>query len=446
MDFIQHLAQQYAAAMQAFRRDLHAYPELGWLEYRTTSKVAELFQNLGYDVVMGKDAIHAHSRLTPPSSDICARHKARAIIQGALPKLVERMGDGLTGLWVDIPLGHEPHTESTGPLLAFRFDMDANNVEESHQPEHMPMQCNFVSHNGGIMHACGHDGHTALGVGLGLALHELRQEQKKGAFPHLQGTIRLIFQPAEEIGQGAKAMLAAGAMQDVHEVYGIHIGIQAQKSGLLIGGTTHFLANTTFEVLFEGQAAHSGLAPQEGRNALLAATTAIQGMHSIARHGQGETRINIGQLEVQGAPNVVPCKAFLVGETRAIESHINAWMTEEAQRICQGAAHMWGCEATFTSIGSCLNGFSDISLAEEVCNLAKNMSCFDTCKSSEKFMASEDFTWFLDAVQKQGGQGTFIQLGAHLAGGHHSHGFDFDEGCLSHGLELLLSIINHKLG
>ncbi len=446
MDSIQYLVQQWTQAMQAFRRDIHAFPELGWLEYRTTSKVAELFMGLGYDIVLGAEAIHAHSRLTPPSSDKCARHKARAIIQGAQPALVERMGDGLTGLWVDIPLGDDSHGAPTGPLIAFRFDMDANSVEESHEPEHVPMEQGFVSHNGAIMHACGHDGHVAMGIGLGLALHAWRQKHTELGLPPLHGTVRLIFQPAEEIGQGAKAMLAAGAIQEVQEVYGIHIGIQAQRPELLIAGTTHFLANTTFEVLFEGKAAHSGLAPQEGRNALLAATTAVQGMHSISRHGQGETRINVGQFEVQGAPNVVPCKAFLVGETRAVHCPINTWMTEEAQRICEGAAHMWGCTAHFTVVGSCINGFSDIALAKEVCDIAQTMPCFDTCLPTEKFMASEDFTWFLDAVQKQGGQGTFIQLGAKLASGHHSQAFDFDEGTLSRGLELLLRIIQKKLG
>ncbi len=447
MSIISSLLQRFAPQIIAFRRDIHAYPELGWLEYRTTSKIAELFQSLGYEVMLGERAIHAPSRLTPPSPDLCARHKARAIIQGARPNLVECMGDGLTGLWVDITFGKKntdapPHvtTQPEQPVLAFRFDMDANGIEESTAPEHMPVAQGFASQNGAVMHACGHDGHVAMGVGLGLALHALAQEGTD-----LQGTVRLIFQPAEEIGQGAKAMVAAGVMQSVQEVYGIHVGIQAQKPGTLIGGTTHFLANTTFEVTFEGQSAHSGLAPQEGRNALLAATTAIQGMHSIARHGKGETRINIGQLEVHGAPNVVPCKAFLVGETRAVHAHINGWMMEEVQRICQGAAHMWGCSYEFRPIGACVNGFSHVALAEQVCEVAQNMPCFETIVSSEKFMASEDFTWFLEEVQKNGGQGTFIQLGVSLCGGHHNSSFDFDEAALLRGVELLLRIIDNKL-
>ncbi len=435
MQGVTAIIQQITAQTVAFRRDLHSFPELAWLEYRTTSKIAELFIQLGYAVVMGKDAIVPEARLTVPCAETCARHKARAIIQGAQPPLVALMDDGLTGLWVDIPFG-------PGPVLAFRFDMDANAITESNSAEHAPAAQGFCSQNTGIMHACGHDGHVAMGVGLGLALHALKEQDQAP----LQGTIRLIFQPAEEVGQGAKAMLAAGVMQGVQEVYGIHLGVQACQPHMLMAGTTHFLANTTFEVRFSGQSAHSGIAPQEGRNALLAATTAIQGMLSIARHGHGETRVNIGQLRVDGAPNVVPCNAFLVGETRAVEKSINAWMVQEAERICHGAAQMWACSCEFTPIGSCVNGFSDEALALEICTIAQHMPCFTSIVPSAKFMASEDFTWFLEHAQEQGGQGTYIQLGVDLKGGHHAADFDFDEQALLRGIELLLRIILQKIG
>ncbi len=443
MQSVEQLIKNLAQEVIAFRRDIHAFPELGWLEYRTTSKIAEVFLNLGYEVHLGAEAVHAPSRLTPPHTDVCSREKARAIIQGALPNLVERMGDGLTGLWVDIPLGKP--TDDTA-IIALRFDMDANNVSECQDAAHYPAAHAFQSQNGALMHACGHDGHVAMGVGLGLALHALRTQGEEDGAMSLHGRVRLIFQPAEEIGQGAKAMLHAGVLEGVTTLYGVHLGIQACEAGTLICGTTDFLANTTFEVTFKGRAAHSGLAPQEGRNALLAATAAVQGMYSIARHGKGETRVNVGLLQVKGAPNVVPCEAFLVGETRAAHSHINTWMTEEVQRICQGAAHMWGCTCTFVPIGACVNGYSDASLAQEVAHIAQDMPCFTHILHTEKFLASEDFTWFLKDVQSRGGQGTFIQLGVNLVGGHHNSSFDFDEEALLRGLELLVRILCKKLG
>ncbi len=446
MHTMESLLHSLAAQVIAFRRDIHKYPELGWQEYRTASKIIELFQSLGYEVCLGEQAVQDTARLTPPTQEQCAREKARAIIQGANPALVERMGHGLTGLWVDIPLGKGKRGENKGPLVALRFDMDANELKESAQKTHVPTAAGFQSQNTVCMHACGHDGHVAMGVGLGLILHALRTQAQLYNAEHLCGTVRLIFQPAEEIGQGAKAMLAAGAMVDVDFLYGIHLGIQAQDPSTLICGTTDFLANTTFEVTFEGRAAHSGLAPQEGRNALLAAATAVQGMHSIARHGKGLTRVNVGQLQVQGAPNVIPSKAFLVGETRADDTDINTWMCEEAQRICQGAAHMWGCTCTFSCIGTCVNGYSDMPLAQEVFTMAQSMPCFDRVLLSEKFLASEDFTWLLQDVQQRGGQGTFIQLGVQLCGGHHTSSFDFDEAALMRGLELLARLVWQKLG
>ncbi len=433
----------------AFREDLHRHPELAWLEYRTTSKIAEVFEDLGYAVMMGRDAIVPEARLTPPSPKQCAREEARAIIEGAKPKHIARMqeyGGGLTGLWVDIPLGHcakQALTAERAPIIAFRFDIDANEVQEQMQGPHVPALKHFASQHNGIMHACGHDGHAAIGVGLGRMLHALREEwaQSSSSFIKNPLTVRLIFQPAEEVGQGAKAMLKAGAMDNVHEVYGLHLGVQAQQPGTLICGTTHFLANTSFEVSFTGTPAHSGLAPHEGNNALLAATTAVQGMHAIPRHGQGESRINIGSLHCDGAPNVIPAHARLVGETRGINAAVNAWMTENARRICHGAAMLWQCSHDFTTIGTCVSGFSDISLAQEVQKVASGMACFDTIVEQEKFWASEDFTWFLQDVQARGGRGTYIQLGITGKGGHHNSCFDFEEHALLRAVELLTRIV-----
>ncbi len=439
---MQSLLLSLAPQIIAFRQDIHRHPELAWLEYRTTSKIAEIFENLGYEVNMGHKAIAPHARLTPPSPTTCAREEARAIIEGAKPEhiaLMQQDGGGLTGLWFDIHLGHKTTCEK--PIIAFRFDIDANEVQEEMLEKHLPAKKHFSSQHQGIMHACGHDGHAAIGVGLGLMLHHMQAELENA--PEAL-TVRLVFQPAEEIGQGAKAMLEAGAMNNVVEVYGLHLGIQAQKEGTLIAGTTHFLANTSFEVNFIGTPAHSGLAPHEGNNALLAAATAVQGMHAIPRHGKGQSRINIGELHCTGASNVIPANAWLAGETRGIDAEINAWMTANAKRICQGASSMWNCSHTFTVMGNCVNGFSDVSLAQEVLQVAKKMPCFDTLIEQDKFWASEDFTWFLQDVQAHGGRGTYIQLGVCIKGGHHTACFDFDEEALMRGVELLTRIVLNK--
>ncbi len=449
MQNITNLCASFYAQLSAFRRDLHTYPELGWTEYRTTSKIIDFFEKLqtecnehvSYKIVMGSDAIDADSRLTPPSVQSCAKDKARAIIQGAKPNHVSCMGDGLTGLWVDMHFGKNIKINS--PVIALRFDIDANNVKESSCLSHFPCKEGFVSQNEGLMHGCGHDGHTAIGIGVAQVLHHLREK--------LQNTdriIRLIFQPAEENAQGAKAMLVAGVMENVTTLYGIHLGIQAKNPHTLICGTTHFLANTTFEVTFEGKAAHSGLSPQEGKNALLAASSAVQALYAISRHGEGQSRVNVGQMHCFGAPNVVPAKATLCGETRGLTAQINDWMQQEAERICQASASMWNCTHTFNPIGHCVDGYSDAPLAQEVLHMAKSMPCFTNILLNDKFWASEDFTWLSQAVQKNGGQATYMQLGVEWGQknrGHHTECFDFDENALLRGVELLARLVISKI-
>ena len=118
---------------------------------------------------------------------------------------------------------------------------------------------------------------------------------------------------------------------------------RASRSGDLVCGTDKFLATTNFEVFFTGQSAHAGLAPHEGRNALLAACTAVTNLLAIARHGQGASRINVGEMHVNETPNIIPAKAWLRGETRGENGDINGYMLAEARRVVDGAARMHGC-------------------------------------------------------------------------------------------------------
>ncbi len=435
MHNLQEILAKISQKILIARRELHKYPETGWHEYRTTAFIINFLQELGLEVTFGSDAIKAESRLAPPNAEQCAIERQRAITQGADPRLVEGMGDGLTGLWVDIAC---PNSSTTSPIIALRFDIDAIGTTESTDQNHKPHTEGFASCNQGSMHACGHDGHVAIGLGLALMLHEMRDQ--------LKGVVRLIFQPAEELGQGAKAMLDAGVMQNVTELIGIHLGIQAREAGTLICGTTDFLDVSSFELSYHGKSAHAGLAPQEGQNALLAATTAVQGIHSISRHGLGETRLNIGQLVVDGSPNIIPSKAWLAGETRGINSELNNWMIKEVERISHAAADMWGCTHNLHRVGSCISGFSDEALANDIHNIAKTMPYFTNIIPSAQFLASEDFTWLLKDVQDRGGQGTYIQLGTKLAAGHHNEKFDFDEDVLIHSVELLTRLVMSKLG
>lgn len=419
----------------ALRRDFHKHPEKAWCEYRTTSLIVRQLTDLGYDVVMGQDAHAEALRCAVPDAVTCAHEQHRAVMQGADVTLVKKMGNGFTGLWADIVCARNPDDAGKGPCIALRFDMDALELTECTNPQHRPTREGFASTNAGIMHACGHDGHAALGMGLAALIKSLQTE--------LQGRIRLIFQPAEEGAHGAAPMTAAGAVQGVDILIGLHFGVQAGNTGDIICGTTDFLATSTIDVRFTGRSSHAGIAPEQGQNALLAACNAALNMHAISRHGQGDTRINVGKIGGGDATNIVPANAWLQAETRGITTPINTHILQEAQRIAEAAAHMWQCQCTITNLGNCPSGNSDPEVCETVANIAKDMGTFTTIQNMKNFMASEDFTVFLNTVQQNGGMGTYIQIGTTRPSGHHTNTFDFDESALPPAMELLLRLIAH---
>lgn len=425
--------QQLAQAMQAvipriraWRQDFHAHPEPGWMEFRTAAIAIRTLQDLGYSIVMGQEAMNQADMQGVPPAEHLKKAQQRALAQGADPKLVEQMDGGKTGFWAELFCGE-------GPCIAVRFDMDCNELQESCDSTHRPVREAFTSKHAGCMHACGHDGHVASGLALATVLQALQT--------HLRGRIRLIFQPAEEGARGAQAMLTAGAVRNVDVLLGFHVGFQANRPGDLICGTRSFLATSKFDVHMTGKAAHAAAAPEQGKNALLAACAAVNNLYAIARHGEGSTRINVGKLQGGEDRNIIAPHSFFQYETRGTTAAVNAYMREESLRIIQAAAHMWDCTCKLHSAGGCGSGDSDLPLARRVAGLAAAMPCFTNIIESADFKATEDFASLLQAVQAQGGQGTYMQVGATRSAGHHSSDFDFDEQSLDHAVELLARII-----
>ena len=332
---IRRRAGEAGPRLTALRRHLHRHPEPAWGEYLTASLVARALQNAGFRLTLGANALRPSARPRQPEAAFCTAQSGRALNEGADPTLVACMAGGLTGLWGDLDLD-SPGTpeDERGPLVAFRFDMDANaGITEATDKDHFPAAQGFASCHAGCMHACGHDGHVALGVELARLLGGLRDELSR----HLSGRIRLIFQPAEEEGEGAPGMVAAGAVDGVRALFGLHLSMQASRSGDLVCGTDKFLATTNFEVFFTGQSAHAGLAPHEGRNALLAACTAVTNLLAIARHGQGASRINVGEMHVNERPGCAARPAARTGtSTATCWPRPGAWWT--ARRACTAAA------------------------------------------------------------------------------------------------------------
>lgn len=422
---IEQLVASIEPELVSLRRDFHKYAEVGWTEFRTTAILAEKLTELGYKVELGEKVIKREAMMGVPKADILQKHMERAVAQGANPELVRQMAGGMTGLVATLYCG-------PGPIVALRFDIDANDINEAQDDKHRPYREGFASVNPVMMHACAHDGHAAGGLGVAIVLAAIKNS--------LSGTVKLIFQPGEEGSRGASAMEAAGVLEGVDYILGGHLGVNAKKLGDLICNTGEFLATTKLDVTFTGKPAHAGAAPEEGRNALLAAATCALSLHAIARHGQGASRVNVGVLQAGQGRNVIPPNAFMQVETRGITTEIEDYMSGEAQRIIQAAANMYGVKCDIDFVGGTKSGQSDPEMAQLVKEVAQTMPCFTNIMDYGSIGGTEDFSHLMTIVQKHGGKGTYIQVGTELAAGHHQFYFDFNEKAICYLTEIVSKV------
>lgn len=408
------------------RRDFHRHPEAAWTEFRTAAIVADTLSGLGYNVQVGDEVIASEAMMGVPSPQELERHAERAIAQGANPLWVEKMRGGKTGVVGTMTFA------KPGPTVALRFDMDANDVVEAEQEAHRPYREKFYSVNKGAMHACGHDAHTALGLAVAEVLVGLKVE--------LAGTIKLVFQPAEEGVRGAKAMVVKGVVDDADYFLGMHLGFNTNKRGQLACNIDGFLATTKLDAIFTGVPAHAGAAPEAGRNALLAAAAAVLNLHAIARHSEGASRINVGIMQGGTGRNVIPANAVIKLETRGVTTKINDYMYEEAMRIIKAAADMYGVKLEIKEMGGAAGANNDAKLVERLQSIAGRLGVFDEILPYCYFGASEDCTYFMERVQQHGGKAAYVMVGTDLAAGHHDLRFDINEAALEDAASLMSSV------
>lgn len=401
----------------ARRRDFHRYAEAAWTEFRTAAIVADVLTGLGYEVQAGAEVIAAEAMMGVPSAKELEQHAARALAQGANPVWVEKMKGGKTGV-VGVMKFAKP-----GPTVALRFDMDANDALEAEEEGHRPYREGFASVNKGAMHACAHDAHTAVGLAVAEVLAAVKDE--------LAGTVKLVFQPAEEGVRGAKAMMVAGVVDDVDVLLGMHFGINVKRTGVLACRTEGFLATTKIDAVFTGVPAHAGAAPETGKNALLAAATAAVNLHAISRHSQGASRVNVGVLQAGTGRNVIPANAVLKLETRGTTSAINEYVYGEAMRIIKGAADMYGVKVATEEMGGAAGCESDEALVARIREVAEGSGLFAELLPSGNLGGSEDCTYLMERVQQKGGLAAYVMVGTELAAGHHDFRFDINEDAMT---------------
>ncbi|RNF40262.1 amidohydrolase [Planococcus salinus] len=407
----------------SWRRDLHKHAESAFLEMRTASLVASYLESLGYGLQVAGEVMKADERMGVPSKEVLDAHYKWAEENGADVDWLPKFEGGMTGVVATLKTG------KPGPVVAYRFDMDALDIQEDMSDGHIPFEKGFTSLNDFKMHACGHDGHTS--IGLGLAKMVMEQKEK------LAGTIKLIFQPAEEGTRGAKSMVEAGVVDDVDVFIAMHLGVGV-PSREFVAGNSGFLATTKMDVVFKGVASHAGGKPEEGRNALMAASSAVLGLYGIPRHSGGASRVNVGVLNAGTGRNIIPSKASMKIETRGETSEVNDYIRSQALFVLKGAASMYGAEVEVDIVGEAKSSMPSAELVDQLAETAKTSPHFDTVTAWLPDAAgSEDATYFMEKVKANGGLATYCIVGSDLAAGHHNERFDFDEASLEAAVDVL---------
>lgn len=419
--------EKMVPTLTEWRRTFHRYPELGFMEYVTTYKLGKQIEKLGFNVHIGKNVLQEESRLGLPSDAELQTEEEEALKQGVDEKWLEKMSGGFTGLvatW---------DTERVGDHVAFRYDIDALPINEAKENQHIPYQGGFVSKKDDVMHACGHDGHMTIGLGVATFIAEHHKD--------LKGKFTLLFQPAEEGGRGARAMTEKGWLDGVDYFYSGHIGISSLPIGTVAATIKGFLATTKLNANFSGVASHAGMEPELGKNALIAATTAATQLYTIPRHSDGISRVNVGKIVAGNGRNVIPDKGYLEIEVRGETKEINHYMLKEAKRIIEAAATMYDVTVDFEVVG----GAEEIKCDDKVISIIekgrKSSSFIKEVLPTINVAGSEDASYMINKVQNNGGKATYMLFGTKLDYPHHHRLFDFQEEVLAVALETYVAII-----
>ena len=399
------------------RRDLHRHPEPAWREFYTTARLVSELRRLGVDELhVGRDALAAERRGVPDAAER-SRWLDRAREAGADPDVLADLEGGWTGAVAVVECGD-------GPTIGLRVDIDALEREESDHASHRPVAEGFRSENPGAMHACGHDAHATIGVGVIEALLER----------DFDGTLKVFFQPGEERIVGGEPMAESGHLDDVEYLLAIHVGLD-HPTGEVVAGIGGFLAVSQFRAEFAGAGAHAGGRPNEGRNAVQAVATAVSNLYGIPRHADGPTRVNAGVIGGGTASNIIPERAFVEGEVRGETTELMEYVREEATRVLRAAAEMHDCTVDVETLGEAPSAESDQGLVDLVADVAGDVEGVDSILERDTLGGSEDATFLMRYVQERGGLATYVGIGTDHPGGHHTATFDVDEQSIAIGVE-----------
>lgn len=411
-----------------YRRHFHAQPELGWLEYATAAFIADELSALGFEVKKGTEVMSTSGLMGLPSEEENKLAYEYAVKLYGAEKMKPFAGNctAVAGIY---------HS-GEGPTVAIRVDMDALPIKECLEKGHLPFDSEFASGNSGVMHSCGHDAHSAIGLGLA---HSITQHADE-----IKGTVILLFQPAEEGVRGAASIVKSGFLKNADYLLAAHLWSN-MPVGKIVCSQNGTAATDKLDVHFYGKSAHAGICPEKGHNAVLAAANTIVGLHGIKQETEGFARVNVGRMEGGTSRNIIADQASLEIELRANNQEKENQLLEEAHRIIQLSANQQNCTFELIKMGQASGAIGDQYLAELIKTEAELMPLFSNIVLDDEVnRGSEDFTSMMNQVQNEGGKACFIGIGASLNKKnlqHHTPDFDIDESAIINTVDLFLNII-----
>lgn len=373
----------------ALRRDFHQHPELSWQEHRTQEKVLARLRELGLDDVRP-----------------IAKTGATALVKGSKP----------------------------GPCVLWRADMDALPIPEK---SNLP----FASKTENTMHACGHDTHMAIALGLA----EVLQRRREG----LPGSVRFVFQPAEEAAGGAQACVADGVLESprVSTALGLHISADIPIGMINVAPGPFFAAPTAFRVVITGRGGHAA-APHQSVDAVVVAAHAIVALQTVVSRSIAPSDtgvLTVGKVTSGFRGNVIAESATLSGTIRSYTQLVRETMIARTEEVLAGVCAAFGADFTFEHNTSCPPLVNDVEVTEFVRKQAVSYFGPNMIVAAPT-MGAEDMSVFLEERP-----GCYFWLGARneakgIAGRHHDPAFAIDEDALAIGVEFATRLIEARLG
>jgi hippurate hydrolase len=376
----EEIRDSFGEDIVSLRREIHREPELGFETKKTAEKVLNALEGLPLEVETG-------------------------VAESGIVATLKGEGDG--------------------PTVALRADMDALPIQEETD---LP----FASEEDGKMHACGHDGHTSMLVG---AVRALSQDHLR---ERLNGSVKFIFQPAEEVGAGGRVMVEEGVAESVSSIFALHLwpglpfGKAATKAGPIMA------AADAFEMRVKGKGGH-GAMPHLTTDAVAIAAhivTALQTLVSREVNPVEPAVLTVGEIEAGLAFNIIPETARLGGTVRTLDADLREMMPKRMEELARGIARGMRGDAELDYHFRAPATRNDADAAEFALGVIGELFGEENVvEPTDSSMSAEDFAFFLEHVP-----GAFIWLGVGDVSGMHTPKFAFDEEILPQGSALLAAL------